>query len=69
MQDNKIARLRKVNIAVDTGSHINENSLREHFSQGNSHLMGDWTEVIVERQDVGNLNAVIKSIEGESADE
>lgn len=68
-QENKISRLKKVNITVNIDSHISQKSLREHFSERNSHLMGDFTEVSVEKQDVGRLNAVINSIEGESLDE
>jgi Zn finger protein HypA/HybF involved in hydrogenase expression len=65
-QENKILKLNKVNIAVNTDSHVSENSLREHFSERNNNLLGEWTEIIVEKEDVGKLNAVIKSIEGES---
>ncbi|WHH60790.1 hypothetical protein [Petroclostridium sp. X23] len=68
-QENKILKLNKINIAVNIDSHISENSLHEHFGERNSNLLGDWTEIIVEKQDVGKLNAVIKSIEGESTDE
>lgn len=68
-QENKILKLNKVNLAVNTDSHISENSLREHFSERNNDLLGEWTEIIIEKQDVGKLNAVIKSIEGESTDE
>lgn len=71
-RENKILKLNKVHIAVHTDSHISENSLREHFCEGNSEgsdLLGAWTEIIIEKQDVGKLNAVIKSIEGESTDE
>ena len=68
-QENKILKLNKVNIAVNIDSHISENSLREHFSERNNNLLGNWTEIIVEKQHVGKLNAVIKSIEGESSDE
>lgn len=68
-RENKILKLNKINIAVNVDSHISENSLREHFSERNNYLLGDWTEIIVEKQDVGKLNAVINSIEGESSDE
>jgi len=68
-QENKLIILNKVNLAVNTDSHISENSLREHFSERNNNLLGEWTEIIIEKQDVGKLNAVIKSIEGESIDE
>jgi len=68
-QENKIARLSKVNIAVNMDSHISETSLREQFRERNNNLLGDWAEIIVEKQDVGKLNAVIKSIEGEPTGE
>lgn len=68
-QENKISRLNKVNITVNIDSHISENSLREHFSERNSNQLGEFTQIMVEKQDIGRLNAVIKSIEGESADE
>jgi len=64
-KENKILRLNKVNIAVNIDSHISENSLREHFSERNNSMLGEWTEIIVKKQDVGKLNAVINSIEGE----
>lgn len=68
-KENGISKLNKVIMAVNTDSHISENSLREHFSEKNSQLMGQWTEILIEKQEVGKLNAVIKSIEGESSDE
>lgn len=68
-QENKILKINKVSIAVNVDSHISETSLREHFSERNNSLLGNWTEIIVEKQDIGKLNAVIKSIEGESTDE
>ncbi len=66
---NKILKLNKVNIVVNMDSHISENSLREYFGERNNKIFGNWTEIIVEKQDVGKLNAVIKSIEGESSNE
>ncbi|NLL71886.1 MAG: hypothetical protein GX238_12250 [Epulopiscium sp.] len=68
-QKNKILKLNKVNIVVNMDSHISENSLREYFGERNNKIFGNWTEIIVEKQDVGKLNAVIKSIEGESSNE
>jgi Zn finger protein HypA/HybF involved in hydrogenase expression len=68
-RENKILKLNKVNITVNIDSHISENSLREHFSERNNNLLGQWTEITVEKQDVGKLNAVIKTIEGESLNE
>jgi len=68
-QENRILKLNKANIAVNIDSHISENSLREYFSERNNNLLGEWTEITVEKQDVGKLNAIIKTIEGESSNE
>lgn len=40
--------------------------ISEHFSDRNNNVLGDWTEIIVEKKDVGKLNAIINSVEGES---
>lgn len=68
-QENKILKINIVNIAVNIDSHISETSLREHFSERSSNLLGEWTDIIVEKRDVGKLNAIINSIEGELTDE
>ena len=68
-QENEIRRLKKVHITVDFDSHISEASLREHFYERHNPLLGEWTEVIVENESVGRLQAIIRSIEGESPDE
>ncbi|HYE82162.1 MAG TPA: hypothetical protein VEG39_08345 [Clostridia bacterium] len=68
-RESNMLKINKVNIAVNRDSHISESSLREHFSERRNNLLGDWTVIIAEKQDVGKLNAVIKSIEGESLDE
>jgi hypothetical protein len=67
--ENKINKLNKICLTVNIDSHISDNSIREHFSERNNNLLGDWTEIIVERQDVGKLNAIIESIEGDSSNE
>lgn len=68
-EENNLSRLNKVVVVVNIDSHISENSLREHLSESCSRLVGEWTEITVEKQEAGKLIAVIKSIEGESPDE
>lgn len=68
-RENKILKLNRISLAVNIDSHISEESLREHFSDRKNNVLGDWTEIIVEKQDVGKLNAIIKSVEGETLDD
>ena len=65
-RENKILKLNKISLTVNTDSHISEKSLREHFSERNNKVLGDWTKIIVKKQNVGKLNAIIKSVEGET---
>jgi len=70
--DNGILRLNKVRITVHTDSHITEKSLQEYFTE-HSHeqvcsFVGNWTDILLERQEIGQLNAIITSIEGVTSD-
>ena len=65
-RENKILKLKKISLTVYTDSQISEKSLREHFSERNNKVLGDWTKIIVKKQNVGKLNAIIKSVEGET---
>ncbi|WP_418791863.1 hypothetical protein [Phosphitispora sp. TUW77] len=68
-EENFISRLNKITVIVNPDSHISGSSLYEYFKERNSDLAGDWTEIAVEKQNVGKMNAVIKSIEGEAPDD
>lgn len=65
---NKITKVRKLHIITSPNSHINEESLYEHLKEQNAELIGEWTNIIVERQDIENLTAVIESVEGDVFD-
>lgn len=63
--ENKILKFNKISLTVNTDSHISAQSLREFFNQRNNQFLDDWTEIIVEKQNIGKLNAIINSVEGE----
>jgi Zn finger protein HypA/HybF involved in hydrogenase expression len=67
-EENDICRINRVIVAVDADSHFNENSLRKQFTERGGTLAGEWTEIIVEKQetDTDTATAIIKSIEGEA---
>lgn len=66
--ENKIIRVKKLRIITNHNSHIQKNNLYEHLKEENAGLIGEWTDIIVDRQDMENLTAVIDSIEGETID-
>jgi len=64
-EENKISKVNELCITVHTDSHISEESLREHFKDRNSNLVGDWTKILVQKKDIQRLTAVLEHIEGE----
>lgn len=68
-KENSIEKIINLTITVHTKSHICEESLREHFSDRQSPLMGDWTNIVVQREEIEPLTATIEQIDGEKLNE
>lgn len=65
----KIKKIKKLSIIVDNNSHVNSDNLHEHLCNVNGNLAGEWTEVIVEKDNLDSQVAILHSIEGEKAEE
>lgn len=65
--ENKIACVKKLRIITSQNSHIQKDSLLEHLKELHSGLIGDWTDIIIDRQNIEDLTAVIDCIEGDIA--
>ena len=64
-KENSIEKIIKLVITVHTNSHISENSIREHFTDRKSKLIGDWTNIVVDKKEIEPLTATIEQIDGE----
>jgi len=64
-KEHSIAKILNLKITVHTNSHICKESILEHFTDSNSRLLGDWTNVVVEKKDIEPLTATIDQIDGE----
>ncbi len=64
-KENAMEKITNLVITVHTHSHVNENSIREHFTDRKSKLIGDWTSIVVERKEIEPLTATIEQIDGE----
>lgn len=62
---NHIQKINRLSVTVNHRSHVNEHNLLEHFKNTDSHLIGGWTKVIVNRDDIQDQTAILDSIEGE----
>lgn len=64
-KENAIAKILDLTITVHTNSHISEDSIREYFSERKNALIGDWTNIMVRKQEIEPLTAIIDRIDGE----
>lgn len=67
--ENSISKIFALTITVHTNSHITEQSLREHFMDRNSPLIGEWTKILVQKKEIEPLTATIDQIDGEKITE
>lgn len=64
-KEHSIAKILNLIITVHTNSHISKESIREHFTDRNSRLIGDWTNIVVQKKEIEPLTATIEQIDGE----
>jgi hydrogenase maturation protease len=62
---NRISKVHQLRIITSQDSHIHHDNLLEQITSEHKGIVGEWTEIIIERQDIEKLTAVIDSIEGD----
>ena len=65
---NKIKKVKTLTVIVNHKSHVNENNLYEHLKDINADLIGMWTKVKIEKEDIQDQTAILKSIQGEQSE-
>jgi Zn finger protein HypA/HybF involved in hydrogenase expression len=63
-----IKKVKKLAIVVSNGSHVNENNLYDHLQYMNGDLVGEWTEIRVQKEDILDQTAILHSIQGEQGE-
>ena len=66
---NKIKKVNTLTVIVNHKSHVNENNLYEHLQYANGDLIGNWTKINIEKEDINDQTAILKSIQGEESEE
>ncbi|MCM8712130.1 hypothetical protein M2651_14110 [Clostridium sp. SYSU_GA19001] len=66
---NNIRKVNRLTVVVNHRSHVNENNLYEHLKYENKDLIGLWTKIKVEREDIEEQTAILHSIEGDRGEE
>ncbi|MTI71469.1 MAG: hypothetical protein FH751_14580 [Firmicutes bacterium] len=62
-KENKIKRIDKLVIIVHKNSHINEKNMYDYLNK-HTNLINDNTKIIIKREEIEELTAVIESVEG-----
>jgi len=65
---NKIRKVNTLTVIVNHRSHVNENNLYKHLQDTNKDLVGIWTTVNIEKEDIQDQTAILKSIQGEQGE-
>ena len=65
---NNFKKVNKIAVVVNHRSHVNEHNLYEHLQNADGDLIGLWTEIKIEREDIQDQTAILHSIQGEKGD-
>ena len=65
---NKIKIIEKFILVVNHDSHISEENLKEHLKLHNTDIISKELKIDIEREDIEEQTAIIKSIQGEVFD-
>lgn len=66
-RSHKIKRIEKLSIIVDKNSNVNSSDLYEYLRGYNRDLVGEWTSIIVEKEQLDREVAILHSIEGSNS--
>ena len=64
---NHFSKVNKLLICLNPNSHVNEDNLYDHLHHANKKLFGLWTQISIERDEIPDQVAILKSIEGEKS--
>ena len=65
---NNINKVNTFTVIVNHRSHVNSDNLYDHLQYADGNLVGEWTKINVQREDIQDQTAILKSIEGEQSE-
>lgn len=65
---NNINKVNTFTVIVNHRSHVNEDNLYDHLQYADGNLVGEWTKINVQREDIQDQTAILKSIQGEQSE-
>ncbi|WP_315072107.1 hypothetical protein [uncultured Clostridium sp.] len=65
---NNINKVKTFTVIVSSRSHIQSDNLYDHLQHTYGNLVGEWTKINVEREEIQDQIAILKSIQGEQSE-
>ena len=62
---NNINKVKTFTVIVNHRSHVHSDNLYDHLQHTGGDLVGEWTKIDIQREDVQDQTAILKSIVGE----
>jgi Zn finger protein HypA/HybF involved in hydrogenase expression len=63
-----IKKVNRLAVVVNHKSHVDEHNLYEHLQNVDGDLIGLWTEIKIEREDIQDQTAILHSVQGEKGE-
>ena len=63
-----IIKVNKLAVVVNHRSHVNDQNLYEHLHCEHGDLIGLWTEIKIEKDNIQDQTAILHSIQGEKSE-
>ena len=63
-----IIKVNRLAVVVNHRSHVDEHNLYEHLHCEHEKLIGLWTEIKIEKEDIQEQTAILHSIQGEKSE-
>ncbi|MFT9497927.1 hypothetical protein [Anaerosolibacter sp.] len=64
-KENNILRIDQMIVAVSLTSHVNTENLKTFLLEYNRPIVGEWTDILVRKEDIENQSAIIHSVKGD----
>ncbi len=63
--ENNIKKINAISFITSMDSHLDEFKICEYFKINKSQLIGEWTKIQIQKQELQEHTAIVHSIEGE----
>lgn len=65
---NNINKVNTFTVIVNHRSHVNQDNLYDHLQYADGNLVGEWTKINVQREEIQDQTAILKNIQGEQSE-